>query len=40
LGEGGVGGVKLDVSSGNWAVLGVVDDSVDLAEDGGVGCSG
>ena len=37
LGEGGVGGVEFDVSAGDGAVLGVVDDSVDLAEDGGVG---
>jgi hypothetical protein len=37
LGEGGVGGVKFDSGSGDGAVLGVVDDSVDLAEDGGMG---
>ena len=39
LGEGGVGGAELDAGSGDGAVLGVVDDSVDLAEDGGVGRS-
>ncbi len=40
LGEGGVGGVEFDVRAGDWAVLGVVDDSVKLAEDGGVGRGG
>ncbi len=38
LGEGGVGGVEFDVSAGDGAVLGVVDDSVNLTEDGGVDC--
>ena len=37
LGEGGVGGVEFDAGAGDGAVLGVVDDSVNLAEDGGVG---
>jgi hypothetical protein len=32
--------VEFDAGSGDGAVLGVVDDSVDLAEDGGVGCVG
>jgi hypothetical protein len=36
LGEGGVGGVELDVRSSDGAVLGVVDDSMDLSEDGRV----
>ena len=40
LGEGGVGGAEFDAGSGDGAVLGVVDDSVDLAEDGGVGGGG
>ena len=38
MGEGGVGGVEFDVGAGDGAVLRVVDDSVNLGEDGGVGC--
>jgi hypothetical protein len=37
LGEGGVGGVEFDACAGDGAVLRIVDDSVDLTEDGGVG---
>jgi hypothetical protein len=37
LGEGGVSGVEFDAGSRDGAVLRVVDDSVDLAEDGGLG---
>jgi hypothetical protein len=37
LGEGGVGGAEFDVGTGDGAVLWIVDDSVELAEDGGEG---
>ena len=37
LGEGGVGGAEFDVGAGDGAVLGVVNDAVELAEDRGVG---
>ena len=40
LREGGVGGAQFDVSAGDGAMLGVVNDSVDLAEDGSVGRGG
>ena len=40
LGEGGVGGAEFDVCAGDGAVLGVVDDAVELAEDGGSSCDG
>jgi hypothetical protein len=32
-----MGSMKLDVSSGDGAVLGVMDDAVELAEDAGSG---
>ena len=40
LGEGGVGGAEFDVGVGDGTVLGVVNDSVELAEDSGVGRGG
>ncbi len=40
LGEGGVGRAEFDVGAGDGAVLRVVNDSVDLAEDGGAGRGG
>ena len=40
MGEGGVGSAEFDVGAGDGAVLGVVNDSVKLAEDGGVGRGG
>ena len=39
LGEGGVRGVRVDVRAGDGAMLGVVDDALELGEDGGArGC--
>ena len=40
LGEGRVGRTEFDVGAGDGAMLGVVNDSVDLAEDTGVGRGG
>jgi len=39
-GEVGVGGGKGDVRAGKRAMLGIVDDTVELGEDGGVGDGG
>jgi hypothetical protein len=39
-GEEGVAGAERNPGAGDGAMLGIVDDAVDLAEDGGVSCGG